>query len=97
EVPLLDVVALEDDPGRAMSLMVINRDPERPHRAVVRLHNFAAQRGRARVLTGPNFMARNEWDRPDVVGLREEAIAITGDELTWEFPPHSVTELVLHR
>lgn len=95
DVPVLDPLAMVDDSGRTLSLMVINRDPKRAQKASILLHGLSARKARARVVTGPDFMARNEWDRPDVVSVRSEALAAKGERLEYEFAPHSVTEIVI--
>lgn len=94
-VPVLDALAMVDDTGRTLSLMVINRDPERAVRASIRIHGLKADRVRSRILTGAHFMAANEWNRTDAVGLRSQTVDVRGGEWPYEFPAHSVTELVL--
>lgn len=95
EVPLLDALAMTDDSGKTLSLLVINRDPRRPLKATLRLHGLEARRARARAIVAPSYLARNEWDRQEVVSLQPRPVSLVGETITHEFAAHSVTEIVI--
>jgi alpha-L-arabinofuranosidase len=93
---VLDVAATRDQDARRLVLAVVNRAPQAAVHATVTIGGAAAG---GQVTTwrvdaqGPG--ARNDFDRPDEVTVREERRALEADRLEEAFPPHSLTVLEL--
>jgi alpha-N-arabinofuranosidase len=90
--PLLDAVASCDAAGRELTLAVVNRDRDAAHRAVVELVGAGA--AGASVLSevnGPDVSARNSFEAPRVVDVKERTLELKGHRFELEFPAHSVT------
>ncbi|MBI4552700.1 MAG: hypothetical protein HY710_10595 [Candidatus Latescibacteria bacterium] len=94
--PCLDAVALLDEKGTELTLIVANRDPSQPRTVEIALHDFPIQGTvGVRAITGPSFLSENTWDRPGAVALTESAMTTDGGSV-YELPPHSLTALVFH-
>lgn len=97
-VPLLDPVALVDEKGEELTLIVINRSPERALACTVALKGFPAGRlVRTRTLEGDSYLAQNTLEEPERVSLRAGQFEIGDSSFEYRFPPHSLVELVLRR
>lgn len=79
---VLDVAATRSEDGRRLVVSIVNRDPEN-EQAVSLVLRGSQLAGDAviRVVSGPHPLATNEWDAPEVVGLREESIPAEGSTL----------------
>jgi len=44
-------------------------------------------------VNGPNPQAVNSFDHPDVVGVREHQVTVSGSRCAYVFPAHSITLL----
>jgi len=94
-IPYLDAVALADDEGEAVSLLVTNRHPDEAIEATIRLHGPAARSATVQTLAPDSFLARNSWDQPSNVKIEETQVALAGEEFRHSFPPHSLTCVVI--
>jgi alpha-N-arabinofuranosidase len=92
--PLLDAVATCDAAGRELSIGVVNRDRDHGHRATIDLGGATAA-GELQIaeVNGPDVDAVNSFERPDLVGVREQRRPVSGQRLEHEFPAHSVSVL----
>jgi alpha-N-arabinofuranosidase len=91
---LLDASATCDPTGRNVTLAVVNRDPERTHRATIRFTSTAAVAGvHVAEVNGANPQATNSFERPEAVTLKEGRLDAGGSEIEYAFPRHSVTLL----
>ena len=87
----LDAVALLDDSGKELNLLVTNRHPKDALATEIRLDAFtAAPEVITQTLAG-NYMARNSFERPDAVRLRAATIRRESDGLAYKFPASSLT------
>lgn len=93
-VPVLECVALLDDAGRELTLLVTNRDAREAHVATIRVDGFdPMQTACTRTIAGPPDEI-NVWNEPPrirIVSGETEA----GNSFEYTFPRCSVTELVL--
>jgi len=94
DIPYLDAVALADDGGKVVSLLVTNRHPDEAIEATIRLHGFAARGATVQMLAGDSLLARNSWDQPNNINIDESDIEPDGEALRYSFPPHSLTCIV---
>ena len=93
--PYLTCNASLSEDGKRLSLMVVNRNVSEPITARVELAPFAAAaEGTAWTLNGPAVDATNETDA-ETVGLSERQFAIADQALSFTFPAHSFTALVV--
>ena len=94
-VPALNAVALANEAGTEVTLIVVNCRARGGVRTRVRLHGWDARSGvRVRELSGESFLSANTLDAPSAIELRARTARARGGALTHTFPPHSVTELV---
>jgi alpha-N-arabinofuranosidase len=93
---VLDVAATRDHDARRLTLAVVNRAPEATVHATVTLGGAIVD-GQVTTMrvdaASPD--ARNDFDRPDAVTVREERRTLKADQLEEDFPPHSLTLLVV--
>lgn len=91
--PALRVVSTKDADG-VTRVMVVNKDRERAHEAIVQL---SGERRRATVDTSlvhaPEFTAFNSAESPDEVTTSHSQSEVAGPVFSRVFPPHSVTLL----
>jgi alpha-N-arabinofuranosidase len=93
--PYLDAVALLDDTGEALTLIVTNRHPTESLQTRVAVEGFRPDPSAAiSVLTGDSYLAENSWNDPEAVGIEANTaeVAATFDHL---FPAVSLTVLRL--
>jgi len=95
-IPVLEVLALLDDTGRELTLLVTNRNPRAPQGAEIRLRGFRPlSAAHMRTIAGDPD-AVNVWNEPPRVRIvKGEAPA--GKRFEYTFPACSVTEVVLGR
>ncbi|HOZ49096.1 MAG TPA: alpha-L-arabinofuranosidase C-terminal domain-containing protein [Candidatus Hydrogenedentes bacterium] len=93
-VPEIECLALLDESGRELTLVVTNRDARNDHPATIRLHGFEPKptAGTRTIAGEPDRY--NGWNAPPAVALVPGETA-TGPECTYTFPKCSVTEVVL--
>lgn len=91
---VLDCVALLDDTGKELTLLVTHRDARRCLRARIEVEGFAPTgQVRTRTITG-DLRAFNVWDAPLRVSLAEARFRGAAP-FEYLFPARSVTEMVL--
>ena len=96
--PLLDAVALLNEAGDELTLIVINRSPERAIAGAISLNGFPANPTvRTRTLTAESYMSQNSLEEPEKVALRSGEARQDGGRIRFSFPPHSLAELVFRR
>jgi len=97
-VPYLDPVALLDESGDVLCVIVSNRHPERALKASIVLHGFESERDvEISQIKADSFISRNTLEEPDKVRLTESSAHIEGTRLTYTFPAHSLTALQFRR
>jgi alpha-L-arabinofuranosidase len=90
---VLDVSATRDESGRNLTLVVVNRDPEREARTTIQLTDAALDGTiTAYELTGEEPGATNDFGR-ERVGVSERSLQAKGDSLEYGFLACSVTVL----
>jgi len=94
-VPWLDPLALLSEDGKTLVIIVINRHPRKAFRADVVLDGFAAGRAEVARFAPGSLGAVADTRHPDA--LRPRAVRLPAGPLRMEFPPCSVTRLVIPR
>jgi alpha-N-arabinofuranosidase len=90
---VLDVSATRNDAGRDLTLVVVNRDPDREARTTIQLTDAAFDGTiTAYEVTGEEPGATNDFGR-ERVGVGERSLEAKGDSLEYGFPACSVTVL----
>src|SRR5262245_3925258 len=91
---LLDATATCDDAGTTLTLAVVNRDKDRSHVATIDLGTAQAT-GSVEVseVTGPSVEAKNSFEHPDTVGVRDRRLDLKGSRFDYEFPARSLSVL----
>jgi alpha-N-arabinofuranosidase len=91
---LLDATATCDDAGNVITLAVVNRDKDRGHTATIDLGAAQATGGvEVSEVTGPSVEAKNSFEHPDTVGVRERRVDAKGSRFDYEFPARSLSIL----
>jgi alpha-L-arabinofuranosidase len=90
--PALDAVATLAAGGRELMLSVVNRSPEDPVTAEIRLSGgFTSAHARVEELNAAELTATNSFHSPDAVWVREAAIDGFASGIRYLFPAHSLT------
>jgi alpha-N-arabinofuranosidase len=93
---LLDAAATCDAEGRVISLAVVNRDPDHAISTTIRvLDGTIGPTVLAYEVNGEDHEAANSFEHPTAVDVRERRAEGRGDHLSYAFPAHSVTVLLL--
>jgi alpha-N-arabinofuranosidase len=96
-VPYLSVNASKDTDKSKVYIVVINKNMEKPEKAVVSLKDFSSSlKGDAWVLSGLSVDAVNEKD-PENVKVTHRDISLQGDSFEFIFEPHSLTAIEIER
>lgn len=87
----LDGVAMLDDSGKELNLLITNRYADKSVSAKIALNGFApADDVKAQYITGPSFTTENSFENPDTITLKDTTTHwIEG--MTYTFPPCSLT------
>jgi len=94
DVPDLDVLATSDSHGSSLTLFVVNRDWRKSIPATIRIEDFAAgSQATVHTLNADSILATNDEEHPERVRPVETSIRLTGSNLRYEFPAHSVTAI----
>lgn len=94
----LDAVALLDDSGKELNLLVTNRSAADELSARIALKDFTHKAGvRVQSLSGKDFMAGNSFDNPTEITLKQSKTEAGQNGLTHSFPPCSLTCLTFFR
>jgi len=97
-VPYLDPVALLDATGNVLCLIVANRHPEQALTALIDLHGLEPGPDvRVSQVAADSFLTKNTLEEPDRVRIEESTARIDGTQLSYAFPPHSLTALQFQR
>jgi alpha-N-arabinofuranosidase len=94
-VPWLDPLALLSEDGKTLVLIVINRHPHKTFTAQVTLEGFAAGRAEVARFAPGSLGAVADTRNPDA--LRPRTVRLPAGPLRVEFPPCSVTRLIIPR
>ena len=89
---LLDATATCDDAGKTLTLAVVNRDKDRSTRPRSTRRGRATGSMEVSEVTGPSVEAKNSFERPDTVGVRERRWT-KGSRFGYEFPARSLSVL----
>jgi alpha-N-arabinofuranosidase len=90
---LLDVSATCDAEGRDLTLVVVNRDPEREIETTIQLADATFGEGAtAYEVTGESYGSINSFDR-QAVGVSERSVQKGGQSFEHSFPACSITVL----
>ena len=96
EVPYLDVCAAMAPDEQALTIGVVNRHPDAPIEAELRLVGARpAATCVAETVSGPDVHARNSFEQPDLVGVAGSTWAADAARPAYTFPPHAVTTLTI--
>lgn len=94
DVPYLDAVALLDESGKELCLLVTNRHPSDAITAEIALDAFeAGPRIITETLTSKSYLDANSPGNPDVVKTKKSVRKTASSGLTYSFPAHSLTRL----
>ena len=77
----------------AVTLTVVNPDLERSRLAQIALRGARARRTSGTMLRSPEVHAHNTLGQPDVFQPTSLGVSISGDLVTAEFPPASVSKI----
>ena len=92
-VPVLECVALLDDSGNELTLLVTNRDARSPRAATISIEGFSpAAKARTRTIAGSPDQF-NVWDKPPHIKILEGETE-TKSVFEYSFPACSITEIV---
>lgn len=94
---LLDVAVTADASGKELMISVVNRDREHAHTTAIQLvDNVAVAGGVAYEVNGSHPELVNSFEQPHAVDVQERRLDLTGQNITYTFPAHSLTVLRLH-
>ena len=92
---VLDVSATVDEAKGQVALFVVNRSLDQEAETKITLQTGAfGGLGMAYTVAGDGPEAVNTFDKPDAVKTESKALTLQGNEVTYAFPPCSVTALV---
>jgi alpha-N-arabinofuranosidase len=80
---------------RELVLTVVNPHVSQAREAEIAIHGATVKSGAATFLTNSDIHAHNTFDQPEVVTPQSKEVAGGGRNLTYVFPPASVTKLAL--
>jgi alpha-N-arabinofuranosidase len=89
-LPAVDAIAARDTSGN-LWLAIVNVDPNRPARIAAAIDGVAVRSAAGEVLTAATLDAHNSFDQPNQVVRRPFVVRVSGDQLTFDMPPKSVT------
>ncbi|MGH2558220.1 MAG: alpha-L-arabinofuranosidase C-terminal domain-containing protein [Thermomicrobiales bacterium] len=91
---LLDVAATRDEARQALTLTVVNRDPERPITTTIELSDAAiADVVAIAEVNAGDALATNSFAQPPSVTVNEKRGDASGRVFSYDFPAHSLTVL----
>ena len=98
DVPYLDAVALLDESGKELCLLVTNRHPSDAITAEIALDAFeAGPRIITETLTSKSYLDANSPGDTDVVKTKKSVVKTKPEGMTHTFPAHSLTRLRFRR
>jgi alpha-N-arabinofuranosidase len=95
-VPYLDVVAALDNSGVHLTLFCVNRNPEKPTSAHIRIAGFRPTKATAETLSSASLSDANNEEHPDAIRPRSTSVT-AAPEFDYTFPPASVTVMRLEQ
>jgi len=94
----LDAVALLNDDGKELNLLVTNRHPKDALTAEVALSGFKAEPSVAvQTVGGTDYMATNSFENPRAVAIQRSEALARPEGMKHTFPPVSLTCLTFRR
>jgi alpha-L-arabinofuranosidase len=97
-VPYLDVLATRNSTNGDLILFVANRDAKNAIPATLRLQGFpAATQAQVDTLAADSLLTENTGDHPDAIRPVASSLAVSGNEIRYEFPKLSLTVMTLKR
>lgn len=98
DVPYMDAVAMVNEEGSELNLILTNRHPRDAMNTHINLSGFIPAKDiRIQTLTGASYMVRNEWDHTEKVRLVDSNLRIENAELEYLVPAHSIVLLDFKR
>jgi alpha-N-arabinofuranosidase len=98
DVPYLDVLATRNSTSGDLVLFVANRDAKNAIPTTLRLQGFsAAAQAQVDTLAADSLLTENTADHPDAIRPVTSTLAVTGNEIRYDFPKLSLTVLTLKR
>ncbi len=98
DVPALDAVALLDDAGEELNLLVTNRSAKDSLTAQIVLTGFSARpEVKVQSISGDTFMSHNTFENPEEITIKESLVKTEADGTAFTFPPSSLTCLTFRR
>ena len=95
DVPYLDVLATRHSASGEVVLFVVNRDGNNAIPATIRFKDFTpAASVQVRTLNADAITAQNDEEHPDRVRPMTSMLPLSGAELHYAFPAHSVSVLI---
>jgi alpha-N-arabinofuranosidase len=95
DVPYLDVVAVANRTGDAITLFAVNRSLTADISSTIALSGFSVHSGSGKLLAADDIYVGNDDDRPEAVVPSEFKLAATGSTFSHTFPKASVTMIEL--
>jgi len=96
--PYLDAIALLDETGEKLVMLVVNRHHDRPIPVTIVLTDFLPRtQCHTQTLRGTHYRDLNTWQDPDRVRLFDTTERAAGRQLKVTFAPCSVTALTCRR
>jgi len=96
-VPYLDAVALLDDFGKELNLLVTNRHPKEALATEIALDGFKPASDILTQTIAGNYMTKNSMHRPDAVRIRKGKTQCESGAFTYKFPASSLTCLTFRK
>ena len=95
-IPAIDSVALLSSDRTRLTVIAVNRDPRERMETVIEAEGLRlAEWASVRVLAGPSYSSRNEWDAPNHVAPLERTVGAQDGAYRLSLPPHSITVMVV--
>jgi alpha-N-arabinofuranosidase len=96
--PYLDAVALLDNSGKELNILVTNRHPSEAITATIHLQDFAARwMVSVQTLAGKTYLDANSPGAPDVVQIQRSVGRTQPTGMEYTFPAHSLVRLRFRR
>lgn len=96
DIPALETLAVVNNEGTEVTLLVLNITPDRGFDAKIQLDGFPVQKTVTRQEICAPPLAFNTWGEPDRVALRVETVAFP-EHSVFHFPGGSFTALTFRR
>jgi alpha-L-arabinofuranosidase len=96
-ITYLDASATASEDGRELAVFLINRHLSEPLDVSVAIEGGVRSPSdqRLRLLSAESPFVRNDFEHPDRLRIVDQPVAVEGNRLRVELPPHSVGALVM--